>query len=89
MTFIIGFALWLAFGLIAAMIGRTAYPADTAFRAVTYIFGTLGAVIGGMLGMAPYVFNSPEPLRAGGIIGALLGAFLFVFMYHFTARRVT
>jgi uncharacterized membrane protein YeaQ/YmgE (transglycosylase-associated protein family) len=87
MAFIIGFAVWLVIGLVGGFILRATFrgPATTAFLSIA--FGIFGAFIGGMLGTSAYIFHNPVPLRIGGVIGAISGALIFSFIYHFAARR--
>lgn len=85
--FAAGLALWLLIGLAAAFTIRVVYKAAATATAVTFAFGIFGAVIGGMLGMSPYIHHNPVPLRFGGILGAILGAVFFTFLYHYTARK--
>jgi uncharacterized membrane protein YeaQ/YmgE (transglycosylase-associated protein family) len=87
MTFVLGFALWILFGLAAAALIQRRYPAAGTTATLTFVFGFLGAVIGGMLGIHTYVFHDPMPLRTGGIIGGVAGALFFPFLYHFIARH--
>jgi uncharacterized membrane protein YeaQ/YmgE (transglycosylase-associated protein family) len=88
MNFIIGFLIWLAFGVVAGAAGQAILRGPGTAMILTSFFGIMGAFVGGMLGMSPYIFHTPEPLRVGGIIGALAGALFFVVLYHFTARKV-
>ena len=87
MTFIVGFLVWAAFGLVAGLIMPRAYRANETVPLLTVVFGLFGAFIGGMLGTSPYIFHDPTPLRVGSLIGALLGAVFFTFLYHFIARK--
>jgi uncharacterized membrane protein YeaQ/YmgE (transglycosylase-associated protein family) len=87
MGFMTGFLIWLAVGVGAGLLLRATYrgPTTTAFLSV--FFGVTGAFIGGMLGVAPYVTHDPTPLRTGALIGAVVGAVLFPFIYHLVARK--
>jgi uncharacterized membrane protein YeaQ/YmgE (transglycosylase-associated protein family) len=87
MTFITGFLIWLAFGVVAGLVIRAVYRGPTTTLFLSVVFGVLGAFIGGMLGVAPYVAHDPTPLRTGALIGAVLGATLFPFIYHLVARK--
>lgn len=87
MTFIVGFAVWLAFGVVAGLIMPRAYRAAATDPLMTVVFGVFGAFIGGMLGTSPYVFHDPTPLRVGALIGSLSGALFITFLYHFIARK--
>lgn len=87
MAFIVGFIIWLALGVIAGLIMPRAYRAAATVPLLSVVFGVFGAFIGGMLGTSPYIFHDPTPLRVGALIGALLGAAFFSFLYHFIARK--
>jgi uncharacterized membrane protein YeaQ/YmgE (transglycosylase-associated protein family) len=87
MLFVIGFLIWLGLGLAAGAVVRTAFRAPGTAGALTFIFAVLGALVGGMLGMAAYVYHHPIPTRPAGLIGAALGALVFSSMYHFIARK--
>jgi uncharacterized membrane protein YeaQ/YmgE (transglycosylase-associated protein family) len=88
MNFVIGFIVWAGVGLLAGFVIRATYRADKTVGALTLIFGLFGAFIGGMLGTSAYIFHDPSPLRVGGVLGAILGALFFTFVYHFIARKV-
>ncbi len=87
MAYIIGFLIWLAIGIIAAVVLHVGYRGPTTTVGLGLFFGIAGAFIGGMLGVAPYVTHDPSPLRFGGLLGAVLGAFLTPFLYHLVARK--
>ena len=87
MEFVAGFLVWIAFGLVAPFLVRTLYRAEGTTGFLTFAFGIFGAFIGGMLGTSPYIFHDPNPLRFGGLLGALMGASFFSFLYHYMARN--
>lgn len=87
MTFVTGFLIWLAVGIGAGLLVRAVYTGPTTTLFLTLFFGVAGAFIGGMLGTAPYVAHDPTPLRLGALVGAVLGALLFPFIYHLVARK--
>ena len=87
MTFVVGFLVWVAFGVVAGLIMPRMQKAAATEAWLTVVFGIFGAFIGGMLGTSPYIFHDPTPLRVGALIGALLGAIFFTFTYHFVARK--
>ena len=87
MTFIVGFLIWAAVGVIAGLIMPRFQRAAGTEAWLTVVFGIFGAFIGGMLGTSPYIFHDPTPLRVGALIGAVLGAIFFTFTYHFIARK--
>ena len=87
MTFATGILIWLAIGIGAALLVRAVFRGPTTTLALTICFGMFGALVGGMLGVAAYVTHDPSPLRIGGLIGTVAGAFLFSWMYHAIARK--
>lgn len=87
MTFVIGFAIWLAIGIAAGLLVRAAYRGPTTTAFLSMFFGVAGTFIGGMLGVAPYVTHAPTPLRFGALVGAVVGGLLFPFIYHLVARK--
>lgn len=87
LDFIIGFAVWILIGVIAGFVVLTVYKADATEAWLTVLFGVLGAFVGGMLGTSAHIFHDATPLRIGGLLGALIGASFFSFLYHFIARK--
>lgn len=87
LDFIIGFAVWLAIGVVAGFVVLTVYKAAATEAWLTIVFGVLGAFVGGMLGSAAHIFHDATPLRLGGLLGAVVGAAFFSFLYHFIARK--
>lgn len=87
MTFVTGFLIWVALGVIAGLLLRAVYRGPTTTAFLSTFFGVTGAFIGGMLGVAPYVAHDPTPWRVGALVGATLGALLFPFIYHLVARK--
>ncbi|MBI4409207.1 MAG: hypothetical protein HY561_05835 [Gemmatimonadetes bacterium] len=88
MDFLTGFLVWFGIALVAGMLVRSAVVAAGATVPMTFVFAILGAFIGGMLGMSPYIYHDPLPLRPGGLIGASAGSLFFALLYHFTARKL-
>ena len=87
MDFIIGFAVWILIGVIAGFVVLNVYKAAATEAWLTVVFGVLGAFVGGMLGTSAHIFHDATPLRIGGLLGALIGAIFFSFLYHFIARK--
>lgn len=87
MTFVTGFLIWVVIGIGAGLLVRVLYRGPTTTAFLTVFFGVAGAFIGGMLGTAPYVTHDPTPLRFGALVGAVLGALLFPFIYNLVARK--
>ena len=89
MNYILGFITWTVAGLVLGYIVRTVYRVERTDLWLSLVFGFFGAFIGGMLGTAGYVHHDPNPFRFGGILGAVLGAILFTWIYHFTTEKAT
>lgn len=87
MTFVTGFLIWLVIGIGGGLLVRAVYRGPTTTAFLTLFFGVAGAFIGGMLGVSAYVTHDPTPLRLGGLLGAVLGALLFPFIYNLVARK--
>jgi uncharacterized membrane protein YeaQ/YmgE (transglycosylase-associated protein family) len=85
--FFFGLVVWLIIGLAAGLAMRIVYRTAATERVLTLTFGIFGAFIGGMLGTSPYIHHNPVPLRPGGLLGAILGALFFTFLYHYTTRK--
>jgi len=87
MDFVTGFLIWLAFGLLAPALINMTYRGPHTTTLLTFVFGIFGAFIGGMLGVAAYIFHDPLPTRVGALIGAMAGALFFSFLYNFMGRK--
>jgi uncharacterized membrane protein YeaQ/YmgE (transglycosylase-associated protein family) len=87
MTFIAGFAVWIAFAAIGGFLLRMFYRAPHTETWLTFVFAFFGAFIGGMLGTSPYIHHDPNPLRFGSLLGAAIGAVAFTTIYHVAARK--
>lgn len=87
MSYVIGFAIWIVIGLLAAFTIRTLFAAAATAAWLTFAFGIFGAFVGGMLATSGYVYHDPTPLRTGGLIGAVLGSLMFTYLYHLVARK--
>jgi uncharacterized membrane protein YeaQ/YmgE (transglycosylase-associated protein family) len=87
MRYILGFVIWVLIGLVAATVIRTIARGPDTSTLVNILFGLFGAFVGGMLGVSGYVFHDPAPLRFGGILGAVVGAFFFTYLYQYMARK--
>jgi len=87
MAYVLGFAIWIVIGLVAAIVMRTIYAAAATVAWLTFAFGIFGAFVGGMLATSGYVYHQPTPLRTGSLIGAVLGGFMFTYLYHLVARK--
>lgn len=87
MAYVIGFAIWIVIGIVAAFVVRTVYAAEGTAAWLTFAFGIFGAFVGGMLAASGYVYHDPTPLRIGSLAGAVLGSFMFTYLYHLVARH--
>lgn len=87
MQFFGGLAVWLAIGIAGGFLVRTVYRAPATVFVMSIVLAVFGAFIGGMLGTSPYIHHDPTPLRFGGLLGAVLGALFFSWLYHFVARK--
>jgi uncharacterized membrane protein YeaQ/YmgE (transglycosylase-associated protein family) len=88
LTFAVGFAVWIAIGILAGYGVARSYKAAGTEPLLTFVFGVCGAFIGGFLGESAHVFHDANPLRIGGLIGAVTGSIFFAFLYHLVARKV-
>jgi uncharacterized membrane protein YeaQ/YmgE (transglycosylase-associated protein family) len=87
MAFVTGFLIWLVFAVIAGTLVRMLYRTPGTSGGLTFTFAIFGALVGGMLGVSPYVYHNPTPMRVGALIGAVAGALFFSWLYHFIARK--
>jgi uncharacterized membrane protein YeaQ/YmgE (transglycosylase-associated protein family) len=88
MTFIAGFAVWIAFSVVAGFLVRTLLRAPGTVAWLSFVFAFFGAFIGGMLGNAANVHHDPNPLRISSLIGAAIGAAGFAAIYHVASRKL-
>lgn len=89
MAYVLGFLVWLGiaiagFVVFRAVLGRS--PNTTPW--IAFMLTLFGTFIGGMLGVSAYIYNDPEPLRLGGILGAVIGCALFSGVYYWAARKL-
>lgn len=88
LQFALGFTVWIVVGIAAGVTVTRTYKAAATEPLLTIVFGVFGAFIGGFLGESAHVFHDANPLRIGGLIGALAGSFFFTYLYHYVARKV-
>ncbi len=82
---------WIVLGLIAGAIAKAIYPGDQGGGILgTMLLGIIGAFVGGTL----YSFLttgtlalSSAGLSLGGIVVAVLGAIVALFIYYAVSRR--
>jgi uncharacterized membrane protein YeaQ/YmgE (transglycosylase-associated protein family) len=80
-----GFIGWIVFGLIAGAIAKLLMPGrDPGGIIVTMLLGIVGAVIGGFVGRALGFYG---PQEGAGLLMAILGAIIVLFLYRMMVRR--
>lgn len=92
----IGFLAWIVLGLIAGAIAKAIFPGHQGggFLA-TMLLGIVGALVGGWLGSTIFPGStgaaaaSVGALTPGGIIFAVIGAIMVLFVWSLLARRTT
>ena len=85
------FLAWIVLGLIAGAIAKAIYPGHQGGGILaTIILGILGALVGGWLGQALRIGGGAAlagNITLGGIIFAILGAIVLLFIWGLVARR--
>ena len=77
--------VWIIIGGIAGAIAKALMPGrDPGGCIITIILGIAGAVVAGYLGQA---LNLYKPGDRVGFIGAVIGAFIILFIYRMIASR--
>ncbi|WP_315790113.1 GlsB/YeaQ/YmgE family stress response membrane protein [Fischerella sp. JS2] len=84
---------WIVLGLIAGAIAKAIYPGHQGGGILgTLILGIIGAFVGGSLGMllstGTFALTAPT-LSIPGIIVAVIGALIAVFVWNLLTRRST
>ena len=84
-----GILLWILFGLIAGVIAKFLMPgSDPGGWIVTILLGIAGAFVGGFIGRAIFGAGQTGGFSWSGMITAVLGAMLLLFLYRlFVGRR--
>ena len=88
-----GIIAWLVLGLIAGALAKLIYPGHQGGGIFATIgLGILGALVGGYLGQALLGSSAAGAASAGalsvpGIIFAVLGAMLLIFIWGLLTRR--
>ncbi|MCC0178700.1 GlsB/YeaQ/YmgE family stress response membrane protein [Waterburya agarophytonicola K14] len=88
-----GILAWLALGLIAGALAKLIYPGHQGGGILaTMGLGILGALVGGYVGQALLGSSGAAAASAGaltlpGIIFAVLGAMLLIFIWGLLTRR--
>jgi len=82
---------WAVLGIIAGAIARAIYPGHQGLGILgTMILGVIGAFVGGavysLLATGTLAFGGAS-LTFGGVVVAVLGAILTLFVYYAATRR--
>lgn len=88
MKFLVGFVIWLAVAISAGLVVFRLGRGPGTNRIITVMLAIFGAFIGGMLGVAAYVYHDPTPLQPGGLIGAVVGSIFFSSVYQFASKKL-
>jgi hypothetical protein len=87
----IGIGIWIVLGAVIGLAMRAvgkgvrAQPGHTVLLAV---FGAFGAVIGGMLGVGIFEFETTAALSVGGMAGAIFLSALLTWLYRWSIRTL-
>lgn len=86
-----GIIAWIILGLIAGAIAKLIYPGNQGGGILaTMLLGILGAFIGGTLHTwltTGALQLASVPFTLGGIVVAVLGAIIFIFIWGLIARN--
>ncbi|GAB4137087.1 MAG: GlsB/YeaQ/YmgE family stress response membrane protein [Cyanobacteria bacterium J069] len=85
------FLAWIVLGLVAGAIAKAIYPGNQSNSILgTLILGVIGAFLGGtlytLLTTGTLAFTATG-LSIGGVVLAVLGAILALFIYYSASRR--
>lgn len=76
---------WIIIGGLAGLIAKALMPGrDPGGCIITILLGIAGAVVAGYLGQLLHLYG---PNDAVGFIGAIVGAFIILFVYRLIAGR--
>ena len=85
-----GIIVWILLGLVAGVIAKALMPGnDPGGFVVTIIIGIVGALVGGFLWNVLSGNDSYGDFDIGGIVIAVLGAMLLLFVYRKVSDRQT
>ena len=80
-----GWIAWIIIGGIAGAIAKLLMPGkDPGGCIVTILLGIVGAVLAGFVGQA---LGLTSTSNGAGFIGAVIGAFIILFLYRLILRR--
>ena len=89
MGYALGFLVWLGIAIVGFVVFRAVLGRrPNTVPWIGFILALFGTFVGGMLGVSGYIYHDPNPLRFGGLLGALLGATLFSAIYYWAARKL-
>ena len=76
---------WIIIGGLAGAIAKALMPGrDPGGCIITILLGIAGAVVAGYLGQVLHLYRPGAPV---GFIGAIVGAFVILFVYRLVAGR--
>ena len=79
--------VWAVLGLIAGAIARAIYPGHQGLGILgTMVLGIIGAVVGGFIASL-FIPGAGAGLSIGGIIVAVIGALITLFIYYAVTKR--
>ena len=87
----IGIGIWIVLGAVVGLAMKALFrlPDEQRGHAVLLaVFGSFGAVVGGMLGVGLFHFDDPAALSIGGMGGALALSALLTWTYRWGARAL-
>lgn len=83
-----GILAWIVLGLIAGLIARAIYPGTQPGGAIiTVLLGIAGALLGGWIGGAITGVRYTEGLSLMGIVWAVIGALVVLFVHSLITKR--
>lgn len=86
----IGVGIWIimgaTIGLFVKVLVKTPHETTPGHTSLLAALGSLGAVIGGMLGVGLFSFWNPAALSIGGMAGAVVLSFFMTFVYRWGVK---
>jgi uncharacterized membrane protein YeaQ/YmgE (transglycosylase-associated protein family) len=83
-----GILAWVVLGLLAGAIARAIYPGNQNLGILgTMLLGIVGAVVGGFLASLLPGVGGGAALTVPGVIIAVLGAIVALFIYYAVTKR--
>ena len=80
-----GWIVWIIIGVIAGAIAKLLIPGkDPGGCIVTILLGIAGALLAGFIGQS---LGLASTANGAGFIGAVIGAFVILFIYRLILRR--